>query len=172
MHFSQDEIVRFREKVEFGETQECWGWKGARYQNGYGQVSLRRGKRKTFSAHRISWIMSNKISIPDGLMICHTCDNRSCVNPNHLYAGTGKDNNTDTVKRNRGNRKIGDQCSWSKLTEDQVAEILKSNSRQVDLAIEYGVTQPTISQIKTGKRRRNLMSTSLSLKLCELLETP
>ena len=152
MDFSQADIDRFKEKFEIVDSG-CWEWIGSLYQNGYGMFCLRRGNRKTFLAHRISWAIHNESCIPEKKMICHTCDNRKCVNPAHLYLGTGKDNNTDTIRRNRGNRKIGDACSWSKITEKQVLEILQSSEKQVALAVRYGVDQSTISQIKSGARR-------------------
>lgn len=152
MFLSQNEIDRFKNKFVEGSKDECWEWRGAKYQNGYGMVSLRRGKRKTFMPHRISWSFYNNQEIPAGHMICHKCDNRICVNPNHLYLGTGFDNNKDTVIRNRGNRKIGEQCSWSKLSEENVLAILKSDEKQKLLAERYGVDQSMICQIKSGKR--------------------
>jgi len=155
MDFSQADIDRFKEKFKVVESG-CWEWSGALYKNGYGMAYFRRGKRKTFLAHRISWQISNNTSIPDGMLICHTCDNRKCVNPSHLYVGTSKDNNTDTIKRSRGNRITGDRCSWSKIAESDIHEILQSTEKQSVLASRYGVHQSTISQIKSGKRRTNI----------------
>lgn len=107
---------------------------------------------KTYSAHRISWAIENNSIIPEKMMICHTCDNPSCVNPNHLYLGTGFDNNKDTVNRGRANRKSGNDCSWSKLTENDVLDIRSSNDSQTSLAKKYGVSQPHISRIISGDR--------------------
>jgi hypothetical protein len=172
MDFSQADIDRFKSKYEIVESG-CWEWTGALYQNGYGMACYRRGTRKTFLAHRISWSIFNSAPIPDRMMVCHTCDNRKCVNPSHLYVGTGKDNNSDTVNRNRGNRKVGNQCSWAKISESQVVEILQSNEKQVLLAKRYNVDQSTISQIKSGVRRTKYLSQNgLTLKFCELLESP
>lgn len=156
MDLTKAEIERFKSKREEKGIDECWEWAGAIYNNGYGMVALKRGKRKTFSAHRIAWIVANGKDIPAGLMICHKCDNRPCVNPNHLYAGTGRDNNTDTVRRNRGNRKLGSDCSWSKLTEKQVLDILSSTMKQTLLAKKYGIDPSLVSQIKSGKRWKHL----------------
>lgn len=163
MDLSQVEITKFFEGVEIKDG--CWEWKKSMANNGYGLFSMRRGNRKTFSAHRISWSYHNQKSIPKGMYICHTCDNRKCVNPSHLYLGTSSDNNTDTIIRNRGNRRIGDKCSWSKITEKQVEEIIESSEKQSALAARYGVDQSTISQIKTGKRRSNISSKRLDVKI-------
>lgn len=156
MELNQAEIDRFWKKVDKKCKEQCWEWTGGKFQMGYGMVCLRRGCRKTFLAHRIAWIIHNKKQIPEKMMVCHTCDNRICVNPFHLYVGTGKDNNTDTIKRNRGNRKIGGQCSWAKLTENSVLAILASTERQYILAKRYGVHQSQISEIKSGKQWRHL----------------
>jgi len=157
MNLGQDEIDRFEAKRVELERDDCWVWQGAKYQNGYGMVALRRGKRKTFSAHRIAWIIANGQNVPEGLMVCHKCDNRSCVNPNHLYVGTGKDNNTDTIIRNRGNRKIGEKCSWAKLSDNEALKIFHSIERQSVLARKYKVDPSTISQIKSGSRWKHLI---------------
>lgn len=156
MDLSQADIARFRDKTDELDEDSCWEWRGAKYQNGYGMVSLKRGKRKTFSAHRVSWSLWNQATILPGVMICHTCDNRGCVNPKHLYAGTGVDNNNDTVRRNRGNRKIGEDCSWAKLTKENVQEILESKEKQAFLAKKFNLSQSTVSQIKSGKRWKHL----------------
>jgi len=156
MDLTKDEINRFKQKYTETNQEDCWEWQGAKYQNGYGMIALRRGKRKTFSAHRISWMIANNRDIPDGMMICHKCDNRLCVNPNHLYAGTGSDNNTDTLIRKRGNRKIGENCSWAKLTEADVFDILNSKEKQCKLAEKYHLDPSTVSQIKSGKRWKHL----------------
>jgi hypothetical protein len=160
MDFCQADIERFKNKYKIVDSG-CWEWAGALYQNGYGMFCLRRGNRKTFLSHRISWAIHNNSSIPEKMMICHTCDNRKCVNPDHLYLGTGKDNNTDTVKRNRGNRKVGDACTWSKITEKQVLEIRNSDEKQKTLALKYGVDPSTISQIKSGVRRSKCLVESV-----------
>lgn len=158
MKLSQAELERFQEKIKKGKKRECWEWQGTLYQNGYGMVCLRRGHRKTFLAHRVSWMVHNGKAVPNRMMICHTCDNRWCVNPHHLYAGTGKDNNTDTIRRKRGNRKMGSRCSWSKLTERDVLEMRRSKERNKVLAERFKLDPSTISQIRAGLRWKHLLS--------------
>jgi len=96
---------------------ECWNWDGATFKaSGYGQFgSVKSG---VFYAHRYSYQLF-KGQIPEGLFVCHSCDNRKCFNPNHLWLGTAKDNSQDTVKKQRSNlNKKFLQCSgdnhWTK----------------------------------------------------------
>jgi hypothetical protein len=154
MDFSQAEIERFLKSFE--KSESCWNWVKGMAKNGYGFFYMKREGRKTFHAHRVSWEYHNNMPIPEGMLICHTCDNKKCVNPAHLYVGTSFDNNRDTVNRNRAKRTIGDNCSWAKISEADVMDIIKSNDNQYDIAKKYGVDQSTISNIKTGKRRSNI----------------
>jgi hypothetical protein len=154
MYLTKSAITRFETFFEKAGNDECWNWQGHKDKRGYGDFSLRQSgvERKTYSAHRFAWAISNQQDIQPGKMICHTCDNPSCVNPKHLYLGTGFDNNSDTVKRGRAKRKTGSSCSWAKLTEQDVLDIRKSTECQHILAKKYGVHQSQISRIKSGDR--------------------
>lgn len=170
MDYSQVEKKRFFESFDASTKDDCWEWKKGILKTGYGAFYMQRGKRKTFNSHRVSWEIHNSAHIPRGGMICHTCDNRKCVNPNHLYLGNSLTNNRDTIARNRGNRAIGNNCSWTKIPDEDIMSILKSSETQTVLAAKYGVHQSTISDIKRGKRRSSV--SGLSLKSRELLEHP
>lgn len=75
----------------------CWNFLGAISKHGYGKVGF---KGKVWQAHRLSYHFVNN-GIPDGMMVCHKCDNRKCINPSHLFIGTAKDNAEDRDKKGR-----------------------------------------------------------------------
>lgn len=93
--------IRFWKKVDIKSQNECWNWIGYKNKHGYGVMAINRDGKALVYAHRLSWIINKKTEI-DKLCICHKCDNPSCVNPNHLFIGTQKDNVTDMFKKKRG----------------------------------------------------------------------
>jgi hypothetical protein len=92
--------------------------------------------------------------VDEGLMVLHRCDNRRCVNVEHLYLGTCDDNAADMTNGSRQSR--GSHRHSAKLTENDVLEIRASNEKQKVLAERYGVTQPIISEIKANKIWRHV----------------
>lgn len=149
---------RFWEKVDVRGEDECWEWKASKIKNGYGRIGVG-GKLKL--AHRVSWEMANG-AIPDnnnyhGTCILHKCDNPSCVNPNHLFTGTQKDNINDAVNKGRAERikSKGEANISAKLTYKNARQIREVYNMGVAsyrvLAIMYGVTRSTIAKIVTNK---------------------
>lgn len=114
-------------------------------------------------ATRLSWVLANRKDIPEGLMICHHCDNPQCINPSHLYAGTAKDNFNDAINRGRidpnafanGPKAKGEGSGKSKLTEAQAREIKTRYAAggvlMKDLAAEFGVNKSTVTGVLNGR---------------------
>lgn len=143
----------------------CWEWTGAVHGSGYGVLGAGRRGEGIFRAHRLSWEMVNG-AVPDGHFICHHCDNRRCVRPDHLFAGTPKDNAQDMWRKGRGsapprndparsflalNPPKGERNSAAKLTAESVAEIrahfTSTRGDGARLARQFGVSKTTISKI-------------------------
>lgn len=132
----------------------CWIW--IKYCMPYGHGQLRIGG-KTYLAHRVSYELFRG-PIPEGLCVCHKCDVPQCVNPDHLFLGTQQENIMDRVKKGRpGNKgKLGINQGIgngsAKLTEKIVKEIfLDKKHQQSELAYKFNISQPTVSDIKTGR---------------------
>lgn len=130
----------------------CFLWLGPIDAHGYGQINPKRRRSDPsheHKAHRAAW--RNRFgSIPNGLVVCHKCDERLCVNPDHLFLGTVADNNRDAKMKKRNAR--GHHHGKAKLTEQQVHDIRNSTDPGTKLAIRYGVSQAAISNVRTGAR--------------------
>lgn len=95
--------VRFWSLVNRDDPSGCWIWLGAHYTRGYGQYAV---NGHNYPAHRLAWTLING-QIPDGLVICHRCDNPPCVRPDHLFAGTYGDNSRDASAKGRLSGVVG-----------------------------------------------------------------
>jgi len=139
---------RFDAQYEPVTESGCWIWTGSLSSRGYGTI---KHKYKTKSAHRVSYELHHG-EIQEGKVVCHKCDNPSCVNPSHLYAGTLSDNARDKVKRNRCNPTRGTKNPRAKLNNEQVLTIFRSKENGSILADAYGVSRTTVSEIKSGRK--------------------
>lgn len=120
---------------------DCWVWTASLTHNGYGQTTSPLGAR----AHRVSYQL-HVGPIPEGMCVLHRCDNRACVNPDHLFLGTHADNMADMLAKGRDKR-VGNQNARSVLTEEQVLDIRADTGTQRGIADKYGVGKSTIANI-------------------------
>lgn len=149
---SPDLFDRLWAKVEKRSPAECWPWLGHANTSGYGRL-LDYGR--VVLAHRVSFFIANG-SIPDGMCVCHHCDNRLCVNPTHLFLGTPGDNNTDRHRKGRSGSHKGEANGRAKLTTHDVLAIRASTVRTGLLAQEYGVGLTAIREIRSRRMWKHL----------------
>lgn len=144
-------FARFWAKVKRADAKDCWTWTGQTNGRGYGQFYVIRLRR--VRAHRFSWLMSRG-EIPAGLEVCHRCDNTRCVNPDHLFLGTHRDNHLDSVRKGR-------KRAWGlqKLNAEQVQTIrarCAAGERQADVGRDFGIARNTVSGIVRWQSWRHL----------------
>ena len=138
------------------KKEGCWKWKNVLDSAGYSRINC--GNRSSVLGHRVSWLI-HKGEIPEGLFVCHACDNPGCTNPEHLFLGTAKDNTHDCLNKNRRIASSGSNHYNVKLTEEQVIEIkrlIKLRYSQSTLGNMFKVSPSTIQNIADGKTWKNI----------------
>lgn len=144
-------IARFWSKTS--QSGDCLEWTASINRGGYGQFNA--GNKRIVLAHRFSWEIANG-PIPDGLLVCHDCDNRKCVELAHLFLGTHKDNNNDMFSKGRGHvfdgsQAIGENNVNAKLTKEMVSKVKGLLSAGASLGIiskEFGITKQAVMAIR------------------------
>jgi HNH endonuclease len=137
----------------------CWEWQWGKNRRGYGKVVVH---YKNVAAHRLSWTV-HRGQIPDGMLVCHRCDNPPCCNPDHLFLGTNADNMRDAYDKGRSVR--GERVHTVRLTEAQVltiAQRIKDGETSADLAREFGVAHGTIWFIEKKRSWKYLWAEAAS----------
>lgn len=139
--------IRFEKRISISEDG-CWEWTGSHSDTGYGCFY----DGKAYHAHRYSWIRTNG-PIPDGMLVLHRCDNRSCVNPAHLFLGSHRENSVDMVQKGRNSTHdtAGERHGASKLTDAAVREIRASTLTGRELAAKFGVSESAVSLVRRGR---------------------
>jgi len=138
---------RFLDKILI--TDDCWEWIAGKYHDGYGIFRI---ENKSYRAHRVSYELFIG-DIPDGMLVCHRCDNPACVKPSHLFIGTIQDNVNDRQNKGHstGGKLKGEDCPAHKYTKKDVIEIRSlyntGQYSQRDLARKFNISRPTIKNM-------------------------
>jgi hypothetical protein len=148
---------RLWRKVE--KTDSCWVWTGYRNKTGYGMIGKERTRGCSLT-HRVSWELAHG-PIPNGLFVCHKCDNPGCVRPDHLFLGSQKTNMADCSAKGRHPRNktnylpSGEKHHFykkgMKITREMAFKIRRDDRPRSVISAEYGVDVSLISYIKTNK---------------------
>ena len=148
-HFIQSGgVARFKARIVQGDPDECWIWPGAYWRNGYGVFGV--GKNFNIGAHRASYAVFH--GDPGDLCVCHSCDNRACVNPAHLWLGTVQDNHDDMWAKGRAPRR-------GMFSDSQVVEIrtrFANGETARAIAADLGITKTHAWAIATKKVYRRV----------------
>ena len=144
-------VDRFNAKYAVDKATGCWNWIASTAGKGYGQIKIPK-TRKQIYAHRLSYLY-HKGEIPDGMQVCHECDNPRCVNPEHLFLGTSEDNHQDMKSKDRHTK--GERNNQHKLTEADVEKAFDLDDAGMSsykIAAELGIGQMTAWRIINGHR--------------------
>jgi hypothetical protein len=149
--FNDTTADRFQRHCGAQTENGCIPWTSQQNKRGYGVFRLGGRDSKRTSAHRVSWVIKNG-DLEPGIMVLHRCDNPSCVNPNHLFIGSAKQNTEDMVAKDRHPWRDG--TPWQKLdaqSVERIRELRAAGHTQQNVADLLGVSRPLISMIEHGK---------------------
>lgn len=143
-----------------GPDGDCWVWTEGFNSTGYGQFNIPRylngGKKVVRKSHQMAYELTHG-KISEGQSVCHTCDNRPCCNPNHLWLGTRAENIADMVAKDRQAK--GEQVGSAKLTEEEVEQIIaliNSGKSLGDIALMFNTSRQNVWKISKGLRWKHL----------------
>jgi hypothetical protein len=140
---------RFWAKVV--KSEGCWNWRGST--DSKGRANINTNGRPKYAAI-VSWEMING-TVPNGLVVCHKCDNKLCVRPDHLWVGTQRENMQDMIDKGRMKlppRTRGEKHPTAKVTWDIVREIrANTTDTQATMAVRYGLCVSAVGHIKSGR---------------------
>jgi hypothetical protein len=151
------DYVEARMKYYKATEEGCWEYQGISEPAGYGKLSMYVSgltpRGKNVRAHRLSYAFHNGVD-PSDKLVCHTCDNPKCINPNHLFLGTHEDNMRDMREKGRMFFQYGEANPNNKLSSENVKSIVSSivaGKGNTEIAEGFEVTHYLISNIRNGK---------------------
>lgn len=137
----------FKESTKYVDgplDTQCLIWTKALTKSGYGLI----GSKPLKYAHRFSYELYVG-EVPKGYYVCHKCDNPSCCNPGHLFAGEPQSNHDDMINKGRDRK-------YTRLSDEEIREIRSSSLPQNELANKYSITKLYVNRIQQGKARKNV----------------
>lgn len=164
---SDPDAARLLSRVN--DNKGCWEWQGSASESGYGYLSFR---GRTWKAHRVSYTLFHG-EIPDGLLVCHHCDNPGCVNPSHLFLGHHSTNMKDMVRKGRGASVItsaqnhfksgsaprGEAASGHKITRDTAIWVIDMAAKGIltsHIALVADIDRTSVQRILRGETWKDL----------------
>ena len=148
-NYDEDAKKKLLDSIKIADSG-CWEWQRSRHKQGYGHFPY---KRKVMLAHRVSWILYHGILDPN-ILVLHKCDNPSCVNPDHLFLGTDRDNVLDSISKNRFYR--GMKKKPYSIKQSQIDEIRQLSSKgwsQKKIGQHLGISREYVGAIVRGTSR-------------------
>ena len=148
--------IRFAKKVYLDLQSGCWEWRGAKNENNYGVLGIGRRREGLIKAHRCSYQIFRFVELVKDELVCHKCDNPSCVNPKHLFIGSNKDNVHDMMKKGRNSLPPihnGKANKQAKIDENKVRELFYLNAQGLSsrkIASKLGISKTTVLNVLNG----------------------
>lgn len=148
---------RFELRVNRNCANGCWEWIGPTSNHGYGGLNVN-GRRMVASRYSYEKYIG---PIPEGLFVCHKCDNPPCVNPDHLFLGTSAENTRDRDRKNRGAHNYGETNGAHRYTAETMlaikADVESGRATKRSIAAKFGVCYETVMRVAHGRTWRHLL---------------
>ncbi len=149
-------VERLQRRLKHDPQTGCLEWMGYRHPKGYGQIGRGSHEEGLVYTHIAAWEIAHGVSVPDGMFVCHHCNNPPCCNPEHLFIGSAKDNTDDMIQKMR--HSYGERHATKLNDRDAraVRELVRRGFTQQEIADEYRIARSMVGHIAQGNRWKHL----------------